>query len=66
MSSEPSEKAKEIPVTEGAQETNPKDSADGFLEALDLEYSEAALFQLGGDYYQSEELPEKAVGKDNH
>ena len=36
------------------------------MEALDLEDSEDALFQLGGDSDQSEELPGKAVGKDDH
>ena len=34
-------------------------------KALDREYSEDVLFHLGGYYDHSEELPGKAVGKDN-
>ena len=36
------------------QEIDPKYSVDEFLEALDMEDSEAALFQLGGDSDKSE------------
>ena len=47
------------------QETDPEDLVDKFVEAMDLEYSEAAILQLGGGTDHSEELPGKSVEKDN-
>ena len=49
MSSELANNAAEIPVAEGVQGTYPKYLVAEVVEALDTEYSEAALFQLGGD-----------------
>ena len=66
MSPEPADEAVDIPVDEGVQETDPKYSVAEVVEALDPEDSEADMFQLGGNSDQSEELPGKAVGKDDH
>ena len=66
MSSEPADKAADIPFSEGVQETDPKYSVAEVVEALDLEYSEDSLFQLGGYSDQIEELTGKSVGKDDH
>ena len=63
MSLEPADKATEIPVADNIQETNQKYSDAEVVKALDLEDSEAAMFQLGGHSDHSEETPGKAVGK---
>ena len=57
ISSEPTDKAAEIPVAEGVQETNLKYFDSALVEALDTEDSEAALFQLGGGADHIEEPP---------
>ena len=66
MSSEPAEEAAEIIVAEGVQETDLKYLVAEVVEALDLEDSEYALFQFGGDSDQSVELPGKFVVKYDH
>ena len=66
MSSEPANEATDIPVSEGVQETDLKYLYAKFVEALDMEYSDVSLFQLGGDYDHSKESTGKAVEKDDH
>ena len=56
MSSKPAEEAAEIPVAEVVQEKDPEDLDAGVVEDLYTKYSEAALFQLGGDSNQREKF----------
>ena len=65
MSLELADKAAEILIAELVQEAHPEYLVAGVVEALDPEYYEADLFQLGGDSDQSEEIPGKAVVKDD-
>ena len=65
MSSEPANKVMEIPVAEVVQETDLEYSVDEVVEAQYPEDFEADIFQLGRYSVQSEELPGKAVVKDN-
>ena len=65
MPLEPTNKPAEITVAEFVQEKDPEYLDAESVEALDPEDYEAALFQLGGDSDQSEELPGKAMGKDD-
>ena len=60
------DEAAEIPVDDGVQKTNPKDSDAEILEALVLEDSETYLLQSSGDSDHIKEPPCKAVGKDDH
>ena len=55
----------EIPVAEVVQETDLEYSVDEVVEAQYPEDFEADIFQLGRYSFQSEELPGKAVVKDN-
>ena len=66
MSSEPSNKAAKIPVSEGVQETDPKYSDAEVMEALYQEDSEAVLFLLGRFSDHKKEPPGKELGKDFH
>ena len=68
ISSEPADadKAADIPVSEGVQETYLKDSDAEVVDDLVPEYYEAALFQLGGDYDHGEEPPWKDITKYDH
>ena len=59
-------KAAEIPVSDGVQDTDPKYSDTEVVDDLDPKYSEAAMFQLDGDSDHSKEPPWKSVGKYGH
>ena len=68
MSLEPenADESAEIPVDDGVQKTDPKDSDSEIMEALVSKDSETYLLQLSGDSDHIKEPPCKAVGKDDH